>query len=481
MNLKNQKLFQAKSYINGQWISSDKTVAVTNPATGEEIAQVADLGVNEAKEAIEAADRAFPAWRDKPAKERAKILHRWYELVMEHQEDLAHIMTREQGKPLTESAGEIAYAASYIEWFAEEAKRAYGETIPTFRDGARVLTIRQPVGVCATITPWNFPSAMLARKVAPALAAGCTVVSRPAAETPLSALALAVLAEEAGVPPGVFNIVTSSSASETGEEFCANETVRKLSFTGSTEVGRKLMKQSADTVKKLSLELGGNAPFIIFEDADIDAAVKGAVICKFRNAGQTCVCANRFYIHENVYDEFTDKFVGAVQELKVGNGLEEGVDIGPLINKDALDKVKRHIHNAVDNGAELLLGGQNHELGGSYFQPTVIGNATQDMDFASEETFGPVAPLFKFSDEQDVIAKANDTIFGLASYFYTRDIGRVWRVAEALEYGMVAVNDGKLSSEVVPFGGVKQSGIGREGSRHGLDEYTEIKYILMNL
>ena len=480
MKLKNPALLKNSPFINGKWVKGSDSFNVDNPATGRTLAKVADLGVAEAREAIDAAHAAQPAWAAKTAKERAKILRKWADLMAENADDLAAIMTAEQGKPLAESRGEILYAASFIEWFAEEGKRAYGDTIPSPITNSRITVVKQPVGVCAIITPWNFPSAMITRKAGPALAAGCTVISKPASETPLSALALAVLAEEAGIPAGVLNIVTSTDAKAIGLEMCENELVRKLSFTGSTEVGRILMKQCSGTIKKISLELGGNAPFIVFDDADLDAAADGAIASKYRNAGQTCVCANRIYVQEKIYDVFAKKLAKKVKALKVGDGSEQDVQIGPLINGDAVIKVKDHIKDAMENGAKIIVGGHPHTLGGTFFEPTVMTGATQKMKVAKEETFGPVAPLFKFSDEKDAIAMANDTIFGLAAYFYARDIGRVTRVSEALEYGMVAVNTGILSTEVAPFGGIKQSGIGREGSKYGLDEYLEIKYILLS-
>jgi succinate-semialdehyde dehydrogenase/glutarate-semialdehyde dehydrogenase len=479
MKLSNSKLLKEQAYIDGQWVGAKAHMDVLNPANGERIAQVPDLGAEDVQASISAAQKALPAWAAKTAKERAVILKKWYELIVANADDLAAILTAEQGKPLAESKGEVLYGASFIEWFAEEGKRAYGETIPSPIKGARIMTIKQPVGVCAMITPWNFPSAMITRKAGPALAAGCTAIIKPAGETPLSALALAVLAEEAGIPAGVLNVVTSSSASKVGKVFCDSAVVRKLSFTGSTHVGKILMRQCADTMKKVSLELGGNAPFIVFDDADIDAAVAGAIICKFRNAGQTCVCANRIYVQEKIYDVFADKFAKAVLQLKVGAGDEKDVTVGPLINSDSVAKVLEHIEDALANGAEILSGGKSHPLGGTFFEPTVLKNVTPRMKIAREETFGPVAPLFKFKDEADVIAQANDTEYGLASYFYARDVGRIWRVAEALEYGMVAINTPILSTEVAPFGGIKESGIGREGSKYGLDEYLEIKYVLL--
>jgi succinate-semialdehyde dehydrogenase/glutarate-semialdehyde dehydrogenase len=454
---------------------------VTNPATGEVLVEVANMGVEETKAAIDAADRAWPSWRAQTAKARAVRMRRWYELILEHSEDLAQLMTAEQGKPLAEARGEVAYGASFLEWFGEEAKRAYGAVIPTPLGDRRILSFRQPVGVCAAITPWNFPIAMITRKVAPAIAAGCTVVCKPAEATPLSALALAVLAERAEIPPGVFNLVVGDAAQAPliGEALCASPIVRKLSFTGSTEVGRILMRQSAQTVKRLSLELGGNAPFIVFDDADLDAAVDGALASKYRNAGQTCVCANRIYVQDSVYAAFTEKLVAKVSGFKVGAGSEPGVQIGPLIEEAALVKVRAHIADALERGAKLVLGGYDHPRGGLFFQPTVLTDVDQTMRIAREETFGPVAPLFCFSTEEEAIALANASEYGLAAYFYARDLGRVLRVAEAIEAGMVCVNSGILSTEVAPFGGVKQSGLGREGAREGLEEYLETKYLTL--
>ena len=472
-------LVRDRAFLGGKWISAKdgKTFDVTNPARGDVLATVADLGRAEIAQAIDIAHKAQKPWAAKTGKERAKILRRWYDLMMEHQEDLAILMTAEQGKPLAESRGEVAYGASFVEWFGEEAKRVYGETIPGHMPDKRITMIRQPIGVAAGITPWNFPNAMIARKVAPALAAGCSFVIRPASLTPLSALAMAVLAEEAGVPEGVFSVVTSTSSSEVGKEFCENPKVRKLTFTGSTEVGRTLLRQAADQVMKCSMELGGNAPFIVFDDADLDAAVEGAIQCKFRNNGQTCVCANRIYVQKGVYDEFAKRLKVAVEKLRVGDGLSDGTDLGPLIEASAIDKVRDHLKDALDHGATLLTGGETHDLGGQFFQPTVVTGAKQGMKVAHEETFGPFAPLFAFEDEDEVIEMANDTIFGLASYFYAKDLSRVTKVAEALEYGIVGVNTGIISTEVAPFGGVKQSGLGREGSRHGIDDYLEMKYI----
>jgi succinate-semialdehyde dehydrogenase/glutarate-semialdehyde dehydrogenase len=481
--LKDSALLRADGFIDGAWTAaaSGARFAVTNPASGAELAQVADMGAAETQRAIAAAERALPAWRARTAKDRAAILRRWFELILANTDDLAMLMTAEQGKPLAESRGEVAYGASFIEWFAEEGKRAYGEVIPTYAPDRRVLTLKQPIGVCAAITPWNFPIAMITRKVAPAFAAGCTVVAKPAEATPLSALALAELAVRAGFPPGVFNVVTGDAARspEIGRVLCDSPVVRKVSFTGSTEVGRILLRQSADTVKKLSLELGGNAPFIVFDDADLDAAVDGAIASKYRNAGQTCVCANRLYVQDGVYDEFARRLAAKVAQFKVGPGTEPGVTIGPLIEPAAVAKVEEHVADALAQGARVLTGGRRHALGGLFFEPTILADVKQSMRVAREETFGPVAPLFRFRTEDEVVAMANATEFGLAAYFFSRDIGRVFRVAEALESGMVCVNSGLLSTEIAPFGGVKQSGLGREGSRHGLDEYLEIKYVCL--
>ncbi len=483
LQLKKATLLRQDGYINGNWekAAGDARFPVTNPATGETIAQVADMGRAQTDAAIDAASAALPAWRRKTAKERAVILRRWYELMIENADDLALLMTTEQGKPLAEARGEVVYGASFAEWFAEEGKRAYGDVIPTHAPDRRIIVTKEPIGVCAAITPWNFPIAMITRKLAPAFAAGCTAVCKPAESTPLSALALAVLAEEAGFPPGVFNIVTGDigQAPEIGLALCESPIVRKVSFTGSTEVGRILLRQSADTVKKLSLELGGNAPFIVFDDADIDAAVEGAIVSKYRNAGQTCVCANRFYVQDGVYDEFASKLAAKVREFKVGAGTEEGVVIGPLIEPAAIEKVSTHINNAIEHGAKLQVGGKPHALGGLYFEPTVLTEVTQEMKVATEETFGPVAPLFRFKTEEEAVAMANATEFGLAAYFYARDVGRIFRVAEQIESGMVCVNSGLLSTEIAPFGGVKQSGLGREGSRYGIDDYLEIKYLCL--
>ncbi|AQU84173.1 MULTISPECIES: NAD-dependent succinate-semialdehyde dehydrogenase [unclassified Halomonas] len=481
MKLQDPNLLKSQCYIDSVWVNADNdhTISVTDPATGETITSVPKCGSNETRRAVDAAELAFQGWHKRTAKERSVLLRRWYELMIEHKEDLALIMTREQGKPLTEARGEIDYAASYIEWFAEETRRVYGETIPSPWNSARLLVLRQPIGVAAAITPWNFPAAMITRKAAPALGAGCTIVVKPASQTPLTALAIAELAHRAGFPPGVFNVVTGSAA-DIGGELTSNPKVRKLSFTGSTEIGSQLMSESAATVKKVSLELGGNAPFIVFDDADLDAAVEGVMISKYRNTGQTCVCANRIYVHDNVYDIFANKLAAAVAKLKVGHGTEDGVTQGPLIDMRAVDKIESHINDATSKGAKVILGGKRHKLGGSFFEPTILTGVTQQMMVAQDETFGPLAPLFRFETEEEVIAHANDTRFGLAAYFYSRDIGRIWRVGEALEYGMVGLNTGRISTEVAPFGGVKASGIGREGSRHGMDEYLEIKYFCMD-
>jgi succinate-semialdehyde dehydrogenase / glutarate-semialdehyde dehydrogenase len=475
--LNDRTLLKTDALVGGQWVKGEARFAVHDPATGQKLADVPNLGVNEAEQAIAAASAAWPRWRSKTAKERSILMRRWYELLMAHQDDLARIMTAEQGKPYAEAKGEIAYGSSFVEWFAEEAKRVQGETLPTWDNNKRVMVIRQPIGVCAAITPWNFPLAMITRKVAPALAAGCPVVIKPAELTPLTALAAAELAMRAGIPAGVLNVLTADSANSiaVGKVLCASDVVRHLSFTGSTEVGRILMAQSAPTVKKLSLELGGNAPFIVFDDADLDSAVEGAIASKYRNAGQTCVCANRLYVQEAVYDAFVEKLAARVKTLKVGNGFEDGVVQGPLIEPAAVEKVKRHLQDALAKGARVVTGGK--PMQGLFFEPTVLAGATQDMLCAREETFGPVAPVFRFRTEQEAVAAANDTEFGLASYFYSRDMGRIFRVAEALEYGMVGINTGLISTEHVPFGGVKQSGLGREGSQHGIDEYVEMKYL----
>ncbi|MDU9049699.1 MAG: NAD-dependent succinate-semialdehyde dehydrogenase [Candidatus Electrothrix sp. Rat3] len=481
MILKNKELLCSRCFIGGNWVSSgnEKSIAVHNPANGELVGSVPYLGREETLLAIKVAEAAWPAWRSKTGHERSRLIRRWYDLIIENQEDLASIMTAEQGKPLAESRGEILYAASFVEWFAEEAKRVYGDTIPMAQPGKRIIVLKQPVGVCAAITPWNFPSAMITRKAAPALAAGCPVVVKPAAQTPLSALALAKLAEEAGIPPGIFNVLTGSAA-EIGGALTESSAVRKLSFTGSTEIGKMLMRQCADTVKKISLELGGHAPFIVFDDADLDEAVTNAVASKYRNSGQTCVCANRFIVQEGVYDAFAEKLVQAVQEqLKVGNGFDEGVNQGPLIDLNAIQKVEQQIKDALAKGARLGSGGKRVGETGFFFEPTILLDVTTEMQIAYEETFGPVAPLFSFSTEEEAVALANDTPYGLASYFFSKDIGRCWRVSEALEYGMVGVNTGIMSTESAPFGGIKESGIGREGSKYGIDEYLEQKYLCL--
>ncbi len=479
--LKDPSLLATKAYVGGEWIGADDgaTFPVKNPARGDVLCDVPELGRAETARAIAAADEAMAGWQALTAKERANILRKWFNLMLENQEDLAIILTAEMGKPLKEAMGEIAYGASFIEWFAEEGKRIYGETIPPHANNLRISVIRQPIGVVAAITPWNFPNAMITRKVGPALAAGCGVVVKPAEDTPLSALALAVLAERAGLPKGIFNVVTASHGAEIGREFTDNFTVRKLTFTGSTFVGRILLKQAADQVKKCSMELGGNAPFIVFDDADLDAAVDGAIASKFRNNGQTCVCANRIYVQDGVYDAFAEKLAAALADRKVGDGFDDGTEFGPLINDAAVKKVEEHIADAVAKGAKVLMGGKPDEKGGLFFQPTVVTGATREMEFAEEETFGPLAPLFRFKDEADVIQQANDTIFGLASYFYANNLSRVYKVAEALEYGIVGVNTGIISTEVAPFGGVKQSGLGREGSHHGIEDFLEMKYISM--
>lgn len=483
--LKDPSLFKEEAYIDGQWVAATNhaVFAVDNPATHEHIAQVANLGAYDAEKAIAAANTAFPKWREKTGKERANLMRKWYELILQNKDDLAVLMTLEQGKPLTESAGEVVYGSSFIEWFAEEAKRVTGAIPGTVWSDKRFMVLKQPIGVCVAITPWNFPNAMITRKVAPAMAAGCTIVIKPAEQTPLSALALAELASRAGIPNGVINILTADAdhSIEIGKTLCASPTVRHLSFTGSTEVGRILMAQCAPTIKKLGLELGGHAPFIVFEDADIDAAVEGAIASKYRNAGQTCVCANRIYVHKNVQDAFVEKLSKAVQKLRVGNGMESGVTQGPLIDQGALEKVQRHIADAISKGAKLVTGGKPSELGGTFFEPTVLSNVTSDMLISYEETFGPVAPIIPFENDDEVVTLANNSQFGLASYFYSRDIGRIWKVAEALDYGIVGVNSGIVSNEVAPFGGVKQSGLGREGSSFGMDEYLELKYVCIAL
>jgi len=484
VKLNNPDLLRSQSYIDGKWVDAKDSglFAVDNPATGSTIAHVANLMPNQAEDAIAAANRAFPAWRAKTAKERSAILRKWFDLIVANTDDLARIMTVEQGKPFPESKGEIAYGASFVEWFAEQAKRVMGDTIAAPNVNSRMLVLREPIGVCVAITPWNFPTAMITRKVSPALAAGCTIVLKPAEQTPLSALALAVLAEQAGIPAGVLNILTADSerSIEIGKVLCASPIVRKVTFTGSTQVGRILMQQSAPTIKKMSLELGGHAPFIVFEDADIDAAIEGAMASKYRNAGQTCVCTNRFYVHAKVYDSFVEKLAARVsRSLSVGEGFEDNVTTGPLIDDAAVTKVEQHVQDAIAKGARVLTGGARHSRGGRFYQPTVIANVTEDMLCMREETFGPLAPVVKFTDEADVVRLANNTEYGLASYFYSRDIGRIFRVAEALEYGMVGVNTGLISNEMAPFGGVKQSGLGREGSVFGMDDFIEMKYVCL--
>lgn len=482
MQLNDPTLFRQQAFIEGQWrdARSGDTIAVTNPANGQPLGSVPKMGEEETREAIDAANRAQPAWRALTAKARANILRRWFNLMMEHQDDLARLMTLEQGKPLAEAKGEISYAASFIEWFAEEGKRIYGDTIPGHQADKRLIVIKQPIGVTAAITPWNFPSAMITRKAGPALAAGCTMVLKPASQTPFSALALAELANRAGVPAGVFNVITGS-AGAVGNELTSNPLVRKLSFTGSTEIGRQLMEQCAKDIKKVSLELGGNAPFIVFDDADLDNAVEGALASKFRNAGQTCVCANRLYVQDGVYDRFAEKLQQAVSKLHLGDGLQADVTTGPLIDEKAVAKVQEHIADALEKGAKVLCGGKAHALGGNFFQPTILVDVPNNAKVAKEETFGPLAPLFRFKDEADAIAQANDTEFGLAAYFYARDLSRVFRVGEALEYGIVGINTGIISNEVAPFGGIKASGLGREGSKYGIEDYLEIKYMCIGL
>ena len=481
--LKDPSLLATQGYLAGEWVDGEDgaTFDVMNPARGDVIAKVADLSRAQTAQAIAAAEAAQKEWAAKTAKERANILRRWYDLMMENADDLGTILTAEQGKPLAEAKGEIGYGASFIEFFAEEAKRIYGETIPGHQPDKRIIVLKQPIGVAASITPWNFPNAMITRKAAPALAAGCSFVARPAAETPLSALVMGVLAERAGIPKGVLSIIPSSRSTEIGKEFCENPAVRKLTFTGSTEVGRILLRQAADQVMKCSMELGGNAPFIVFDDADLDEAVAGAIMCKFRNNGQTCVCANRIYVQAGVYDAFAEKLAAALSKMKIGDGFEDGVALGPLINQDAITKVQEHIADATAKGGTVFYGGESHQGEGFFMPPTIVTGATKDMAFATEETFGPLAPLFKFEDVDEVIELANDTIFGLASYFYAKDLSRVYKVAEALEYGIVGVNTGIISTEVAPFGGVKQSGLGREGSHHGIDDYLELKYICMSV
>ncbi|MAU03707.1 MAG: succinate-semialdehyde dehydrogenase (NADP(+)) [Acidimicrobiaceae bacterium] len=479
MELQDPTLLRTQAYVGGEWIDADSgaTFDVTDPATGDVVASVADLGVDETRRAVDLAEVAQKAWAARTAKDRGAVLRRWYELFLEHKEDLALIMTSEMGKPIGESRGEVVYAANFIDWFAEEGKRAYGEVIPTHDPTKRLLVLKQPVGVVSAITPWNFPQAMITRKVAPALAAGCASLVRPASETPLSALAAAELADRAGLPPGLLNVIPATDSPTVGRELTTNPMIRKISFTGSTPIGKLLLGQAAGTVKKASMELGGNAPFIVFDDADIDAAVEGAIVSKYRNSGQTCVCANRFLVQDGVYDEFAKKFAEAVADLKVGPGIDESSEIGPLVNEDAIDKVEELVQGALAEGAGVLTGGRRHALGRTYYEVTVLVDVTPDMAIHGEEIFGPVAPLFRFSTEDDAIAIANDTEYGLAAYFYAADMGRIWRVSESLEYGMVGVNTGLISTEVAPFGGFKESGIGREGSHHGLDEYLETKYV----
>jgi succinate-semialdehyde dehydrogenase/glutarate-semialdehyde dehydrogenase len=477
MDKRTISLLKQQCYIDGKWIGEGE-LAVTDKATGDVIAKVPVLGVKETRQAIAAAEKAFPAWSKLLAKERAKILRKWFDLMLEHQDELALLMTKEQGKPLAEARGEVGYGAAFTEFYAEEAKRIYGETIPAHKGDARIVCIKQPIGVVGAITPWNFPLAMITRKVSPAIAVGCTVVCKPASETPLTALALAELAHRAGVPAGVFNVVTGK-ASVIGGEITINPVVKAVTFTGSTEIGKVLIAQCAKTVKKVGMELGGNAPFLVFDDADLDKAVEGAMASKYRNAGQTCVCANRIYVQDGVYDKFAEKLATAVKKLKVGPGTETGVTTGPLINKAAVEKVEEHIEDAVSKGAKIVLGGKRHKLGGNFYEPTILTGVTQAMKVSREETFGPVAPLFRFRTEEEAIRLANDTEFGLAAYFYARDLGRVWRVGEALDYGIVGINEGIISTEVAPFGGVKESGLGREGSHHGVEEFLEIKYMLM--
>ncbi len=481
MQLNDKSLLKDKAYIDGQWCAAKdtRTFAVTNPANGEQLVQVSDCGAADTEQAVAAAEKSLPAWRAKTAKERSAILRKWFELMIANQEDLAVILSTEQGKPMTESRGEIAYGANFLEWFAEEGRRIYGDVIPGHAADKRIIILKEPIGVTAAITPWNFPTAMIARKVGPALAAGCTMVVKPAAETPLSALAMAELAERAGVPAGVFSVVTSDQAAVVGGILTSSPTVKKLSFTGSTAVGKLLMQQCAGTVKKVSMELGGNAPFIVFNDADIEAAVQGAMISKYRNSGQTCVCTNRFIVQSGVYEEFCTRLAAAASELKLGPASSGEVQQGPLITKAAVEKVASHVEDAVSKGARVLLGGEADELGGLFYKPTVLADITKDMAVMSEETFGPVAPVIKFEEEAEGVAMANSTEFGLAAYFYSKDINRIWRVAEALESGMVGINDGLISTEVAPFGGVKESGVGREGSKYGIEDYLEIKYLCM--
>jgi len=481
MKLQDQSLLKSNAYIDGAWVESDNgsRFDVLNPATGEIIGNLPDMAAAETRRAIEAAERAWPEWRGRTAKARAVVLRRLFDLMMQNQEDLAQLITAECGKPIVEGRGEVVYGASFVEWFGEEAKRTYGDIIPAGFNDRRIAVIKQPIGICAAVTPWNFPIAMVTRKVAPALAAGCPIILKPAEDTPLSALALAELAERAGVPAGIFSVVTTSRGVRVGDELCSNPAVRKFSFTGSTATGKILMKQCADTMKKMSLELGGNAPFIVFDDADLDAAVAGAMASKYRNTGQTCVCANRFLVQDGVYDVFAEKLSAAVAGLRLGDGADEDVTQGPLINRAGLAKVEDHVADALSKGARVVTGGHGSALGGTFYEPTVLVDITSDMKLAREETFGPVSPLFRFSTEAEAVQMANDTEFGLAAYFYTRDVGRCWRVSEALEYGMVGCNEGIVSTEVAPFGGVKESGLGREGSKYGIDEYMEIKYICM--
>ena len=480
MDLQDAALFKTQCYLNGQWCDADSaaTFEVTNPANGAVIAHVPNMSAAEAERAVAAAQQALPAWKNTPAKARAQILRRWFELMIAHQHDLGVILTSEQGKPLAEAVGEVVYGANYFEWYAEEGKRIYGDTIPATHPSHRIIVSKEPIGVCTAITPWDFPSAMIARKAAPALAAGCTFVIRPASQTPLSALAIAELAHRAGVPAGVFNVITGGSTA-IGKVLTEDARVKKFSFTGSTEVGRKLLAQCAGTVKKVTMELGGNAPFIVFDDADVDAAVKGAISCKFRNAGQTCVCANRIYVQSGIYEVFVEKFAAAVAQFQLGNGLDAGVNFGPLIDQAALDKVEAHLADAIAQGGSVVCGGQPHALGGLFFAPTVLKDAHAGMKVAREETFGPLAPVFRFETEAEVLAAANDTEYGLAAYFYSRDIGRIVRMSEGLEYGMVGVNSGMISNEAAPFGGVKQSGLGREGSKYGIEDYLELKYVVV--
>lgn len=482
MKLSNVSLFKRKCFINGQWQNavSGLKIQVINPATQENLGTVPNMGALETQQAIQAAERALPKWRNMTAQERARKLLAWHKLILDHQEDLAQIMTAEQGKPLFEARGEIAFAASYLEWFAEEGKRIYGDVIPTNQKGRRLIVTKESIGVCAAITPWNFPSAMITRKAAPALAAGCTLIIKPASQTPFSALALVALAEEAGIPAGVINVVTGK-ASEIGTELSSNPGVRKLSFTGSTPIGIQLMRQCADTMKKVTMELGGNAPFIVFDDANIDSAIEGALIAKYRNAGQTCVCANRFYVQEGIYDQFVEKFTKRIAELNVGNGLDNNTDVGPMIDEKAVLNIESLIDEALSHGAKVRVGGKRHSLGGAFFEPTLLSDVKAEMRIAREEIFGPVAPVFKFKTEEDVVLAANDTEFGLACYIYSRDVGRIWNVYEALEYGMVGVNVGVVATEVAPFGGIKSSGLGREGSKYGIEDYIEIKYMCLGL